>query len=97
VIVSIDAGVGENRNEPSVPSTGASPAEQAAVREQKRRLAEALDTLTPRAAMIFTLFYQEEMSIAEIAPVVGMKPGAVKVALHRAREVLRERLGESKP
>jgi RNA polymerase sigma-70 factor (ECF subfamily) len=81
---------------PRLPSRDKSPAEQAVVREQRRRLAEALQELPPRSAMIFTLFYQEEMSIAQIAETVGAKPGAVKVALHRARQALKSRLARNR-
>jgi RNA polymerase sigma factor (sigma-70 family) len=92
MILSID-GAGEGEGAPPAPAaSGASPSDEAAVREQKRRLAQALTTLPPRSAMIFTLFYQEEMSIAEIAQTVGMSAGAVKVALHRTREALKSRL-----
>jgi len=91
-IISIDSGGDEGRSELALASPNGSPADQAAIREQKRRLARALEDLTPRAAMVFTLFYQEEMSIAEIAQTVGMSSGAVKVALHRVRETLKTRM-----
>lgn len=91
-IVSIETGGGEGHPELALASPNGSPADQAVVREQKRHLARALEDLTPRTAMIFTLFYQEEMSIAEIAQTVGMSSGAVKVALHRVRETLKTRM-----
>ena len=94
-IVSIEAGEMDGQLGLALASTTASPADQAAVREQKRRLSQALGQLSAQAAMIFTLFYQEGMTIAEIAQTVGMTAGAVKVALHRARETLRRRLGDS--
>lgn len=94
-IVSINGGEDGNRPPPAVVSTDPSPADQAVKSERQRRLAGALERLAPRAAMIFTLFYQEEMSVAEIARTTGMTQGAVKVALHRARETLRSRLAET--
>jgi RNA polymerase sigma-70 factor (ECF subfamily) len=92
IIISIEGGGDPAHPGLALASADSSPAEQAAVREQRRRLARALDDLTPRAAMIFTLFYQEAMSIAEIAQTVGMTAGAVKVALHRARETLKSKM-----
>lgn len=94
-IVSIEAGEMDGQLGLALAATTASPADQAAVREQKRRLSQALGQLSAQAAMVFTLFYQEGMAIAEIAQTVGMTAGAVKVALHRARERLRRRLGDS--
>lgn len=92
VIVSIEGGGDEEHPALPLATADASPADQAIAREQRRRLTRALDDLTPRAAMVFTLFYQEEMSIAEIAQTVGMTPGAVKVTLHRARETLKGKM-----
>lgn len=94
-ILSIEGAEEDGHPERAVAATTASPADQAITGEQGRRLAHAVETLTARAAMIFTLFYQEGMGIAEIAQTVGMTCGAVRVALHRARETLRQRLKES--
>ena len=40
------------------------------------------------------LYYYEELSVAEIAQVTGQKESTVKSQMHRAREMLRELLGE---
>jgi RNA polymerase sigma-70 factor (ECF subfamily) len=45
-----------------------------------------------RDRLIVILFYQDDASIDEIARILGCRAGAVKVALHRARARLRERL-----
>jgi len=94
-IISIEAGAEDGRNALALAAATASPAEQAVTGEQKRRLGQALGQLSVQAAMIFTLFYQEGMAISEIAQTVGMTAGAVKVALHRARQTLRRRLCDS--
>jgi len=92
-IVSLDGGDGDEPGPARVlAAAGPSPADEAAARERRQRLAGAVANLAPRAAMIFTLFYQEELSIAEIARAIDMSPGAVKVALHRLREALRKQL-----
>lgn len=93
-IISLDGGDYGSVFPAALASANASPVERATVSEQKRHLAKALEHISPRAAMVLTLFYQEEMTIAEIAQTVGTTPGAVKVALHRAREALRSRLAE---
>lgn len=93
MIVSLDGG-DDTLPPAALASFDTSPAERATVREQKQRVARALDHLSPQAAMVFTLFYQEQMSIAEIARTIGATRGAVKVALHRARETLRTKLRE---
>jgi RNA polymerase sigma-70 factor (ECF subfamily) len=43
------------------------------------------------------LFYRDDMSIAEVASVLGVTPGTVKTLLHRARERLRGELSEPPP
>ena len=64
-----------------------------AVRDELRsRLATAMQALPPQVAMLMHLFYYEGMSVQEAAEVAGMSEAAAKVALHRARKRLRERL-----
>jgi len=48
-----------------------------------------LTFLKPRERALVHLFYTQELSCEEIAEVLEMKPGAVRVALHRAREAMR--------
>jgi RNA polymerase sigma-70 factor (ECF subfamily) len=61
------------------------------------RLVESADStrfllafLKPRERALVHLFYNQELSCEEIAEVLEMKSGAVRVALHRARETMRE-------
>lgn len=44
---------------------------------------------------VLTLFFLEELSVAEIAAVVGVPPGTVKSRLHHARRALRAILEEN--
>jgi RNA polymerase sigma-70 factor (ECF subfamily) len=62
----------------------------AAGREMSDKLWKAAESLPPAAAAMFSLRYKEGLSVEEVAEAVGKKPGAVRVALHRAREKLRE-------
>ncbi len=75
---------------------GRMPAQEESSRETVVRaeiagqLRQAVDGLAPESNAIVSMFYHDEMSITEIARVIGKKPGAVKVALHRARLRLRQ-------
>lgn len=57
-----------------------------------RRLRAALARLSPRERAVLALHWEEELSPAEIAQALELAPGAVRVALHRARKRLKEHL-----
>lgn len=60
--------------------------EQAAIGEElKQRLRDAIAQLPAREAGVFCLRYFEELTNAEIAQALNISPGAVGVALHKAR------------
>jgi len=63
-----------------------------AQRETRRALSEAIDALPQKLHTTFVLRELEKLSTAETAIVLGIKPGTVKVQLHRARLELREHL-----
>jgi RNA polymerase sigma factor (sigma-70 family) len=50
-------------------------------------------TLPPRARAVLVLFDIEGLSHEEISAQLGMAVGSSKAQLHRARGLLRERLG----
>lgn len=60
--------------------------------EQERHLAvqDCLQQLPSEEAFLLTLYYFEELSLDEIAKIIGIKPNNVKVKLFRCRK----RLGE---
>ena len=60
--------------------------------ESIEQIAQAVETLKPSLRAVFLLRDVEELSTLETAQVLGLKPGAVKVRLHRARLALREQL-----
>lgn len=63
--------------------------------EQKDRslfIGKALKKLEPDDAAIVNLFYVEEMPTNEIANIVGISEGNVRIKLHRARKKLKEEL-----
>lgn len=54
----------------------------------------ALKRLPPEQRIATSLFFGEEMSVAEIATITGVPEGTVKSRLFAARKALRESLGE---
>ena len=70
----------------------AEPPAVAVASELAQRLREALLQLAPREAEVFSLRYFGELTNEEIAAELKMTTGAVGVALHKARESLKELL-----
>jgi RNA polymerase sigma-70 factor (ECF subfamily) len=64
--------------------------------EQQIDVATAIRELPPIHRAAVHLFYREELSVEEIASVLGIPAGTVKSRLHLARDALRRQLG-SKP
>ena len=71
---------------------GRSPADEAIAAERRRRLRAVVDDLPAETRAMVIMFYDKEMSLAEIAIAVRKTPNAVKVALHRARERIKATL-----
>jgi RNA polymerase sigma factor (sigma-70 family) len=55
----------------------------------------ALLALPPRYQAVLSLYYLEDMSLAEISTVLGCRLGTVKSRLSRGREALRQLLVQS--
>ncbi len=56
--------------------------------EKRRILEEAMALLSMRDRQLLTLSYHRDLSSDEVAIILGMSPGSVRVGLHRARERL---------
>jgi RNA polymerase sigma-70 factor (ECF subfamily) len=54
----------------------------------------AVRTLPPRQRAVVALYYLEDMSVSEVADIVGCSQSTVSVHLHRARHRLAEIVGE---
>lgn len=74
------------------PADGTSAERDLMSREIRRRLADALVTLSPRQRAVFVMKHYEERSIAEIGEATGLDEGTIKSHLFRAARKLRERL-----
>jgi RNA polymerase sigma-70 factor (ECF subfamily) len=71
----------------------ARPDEEAARREEQRRIARSLDALPPNFRTIIMLSDVEGLSYREIAEVLSIPMGTVMSRLHNARKRLRQLLG----
>lgn len=60
--------------------------------EQRLDILAALQALAPIHREVLTLFYFEDMPVAEMALALDVAPGTVLSRLSRARELLRQRL-----
>jgi RNA polymerase sigma-70 factor, ECF subfamily len=74
------------------PATDPNAEDQAFAREIRLQLARALRRLSLRQRAAFTLRHYEDRSLAEIAEILKLDVGTVKVHLFRATEKLREEL-----
>jgi RNA polymerase sigma-70 factor (ECF subfamily) len=72
---------------------GPSPSDQAVIAELRGRVRAALARLSERDREVLVLRYLEQLSTAEIAAVLGITTGSVKVRHLRALERIRTLLG----
>jgi RNA polymerase sigma-70 factor (ECF subfamily) len=73
-------------------ATTDTPLEELERREQRTQFYQALEALNERQRRALVLFELEEMSIAEIASLTELRPGNVRVLLHRARAAFLKRM-----
>ena len=72
----------------------ASPLDSLVAKETEGLVEQALLRLPYRQRMAVLLRYQEEFSCAEIGEVLGISANAVSIQLHRARQSMKQLLGE---
>ncbi|NBX01484.1 sigma-70 family RNA polymerase sigma factor [bacterium] len=95
--LSLDADLGE---EPGMTmhellSDGSSgPESEAQQNEFVRKVAECMERLKPEHALILTMRNVQNMAYEDIAEELGLSIGTVKSRINRAREALREMMGE---
>jgi RNA polymerase sigma-70 factor (ECF subfamily) len=75
-------------------STEASPEQRAVATELSDRLREALTRLPERQAEVFCLHALDGWTYRELSEALQMTESAIGVTIHRARQRLRELLGE---
>jgi RNA polymerase sigma-70 factor (ECF subfamily) len=63
-------------------------------REKAKRLREAIHKLPPDYRLILVLHDMEELSDSDISEITGLRPGTIRVRLHRARLFVRKELAK---
>jgi len=88
--LSLDAPIGDQEEAPEPPADPAaeSPFERAAGRDLGRALEAAIRTLRPEYREVLLLRFVEELSYEEIAEVLSLPLGTVKIHIYRARRDL---------
>lgn len=81
-------------DEPTRAAPGPDPQRVAAGRLALSALSRAVAALPPAYREAFTLFHVEGLAYHEIRDVTGVRVNALKVRVHRARELLRRSLGD---
>jgi len=85
-------GGGVYREEAALVDPAPGPEELVEAQELHPLVLEAVGELSPKVRRATLLFYFEQLSLREIAALLGCSVGAVKGRLHKARQELRERL-----
>jgi RNA polymerase sigma-70 factor (ECF subfamily) len=62
----------------------------------KRALANVLDNLPPPLRLLFSLRYEEELTVPQIASVLDIPQGTVKSRLHKTMQIIRQELSQFK-
>jgi RNA polymerase sigma-70 factor (ECF subfamily) len=75
--------------------TACDPEREAVARQSVAALVAAVAGLPPACRQAFILFHLEDLSYEQISELTGVGVSALKVRVHRARELLRRRLGEA--
>lgn len=70
-------------NEESITIDGSSLLQQ---KETKEQVARVLASLNEKESVVLDLFYLEELSVKEVAAILGFSEANIKVLLHRARK-----------
>jgi RNA polymerase sigma-70 factor (ECF subfamily) len=79
----------------SIAELASTPGTRMARSEDHRRLLAALRSLPIEQQTLLELHYWEELDMAALADVFEVPAGTVRVRLHRARKVLRDRMEET--
>ena len=75
-------------------NTQADPEDEFIKKQESAKLQAAFNLLKDRERLLVMMKYVEELSIAEISDITGLRSGTIKSGLHRSREKLARILGE---
>ena len=76
----------------TVPDPRSNPGRDLHTRQAMARLRQAMDKLSARQRAVFVLRHHEGLPLREIATLLGLETGTVKIHLHRAVTTLRAEL-----
>ena len=76
----------------SIAAIGLTPSSALAARDQSKLLLEALRALPLDTQMMLELHYWEKLRIADIAAILDMPEGTVKIRMHRGRRQLEDEM-----
>jgi len=80
-----------------LPGTGETPLEWTERKDVQRAVRNAIDSLPLHFRLPLVLKEMEELSVEDVAKVLGIKPATVKTRLHRARLLVRKELEKPLP
>ena len=75
---------------------GQNPLESILQKEKEQQIWRAIQMMTLKHRSVVILYYYEEFSIAEIAKILGVFEGTVKSRLHKARNLIAEKIQVNK-
>ena len=80
---------------PERPDGAADPAEALAAKADAEAIRETVESLPAHYRSVTVFRYFEDMSVPEIAKVLGIPEGTVKFRLHKAKKLMRTRLAQT--
>ena len=80
--------------EMDIEDPGPGPDEVTSHSEEEKRSNDLIQSLPPHYRVVVVLRHQQDLSYEEIAQALNLPLGTVKARIHRAREILKLRLGE---
>jgi len=92
--ISLDALMPDGRELAELLSHAPGPESATLRRETSEHLRQAVLAVPPMYRMVLVLHDMEELSTAEVAQIMGLGPGTVRVRLHRARLLVRRYLSQ---
>jgi RNA polymerase sigma-70 factor (ECF subfamily) len=76
-----------------IEDTGLKPDEVTSHAEEERHAQDLIDSLPPHYKIVVMLRHQQDLSYEEIAEALHLPLGTVKARIHRARALLKDRIG----
>ena len=93
ILFSLETAIEDLGTEPlSIDRSSPNPQQVIEQKERYTTLLQAIDTLSRRNRLAILLFYQEQLSLKEVANRLDISVGAVKGRLHKSRHQLRKQL-----